>query len=69
MPEKLGKGSPSARENLSSLGGHYSIPSPSAKEPSTALFRAEREMKEKKRVKAHRLVLETSRKEAVKELN
>lgn len=41
------------------------------KEPTAALFRAQlrREMKANKRVKAHWLVLETSRKEAVKEFN
>lgn len=73
VSDKLGKGSPSAREDLRVHLEGTTPSHPHLQKSPPLLFsehcQGEKEMKEKKRVKAHRLVLETSRKEAVKELN
>ena len=73
VSDKLGKGFPSAREDLRVHLEGTTPSQPHLQKSPPLLFSehcsGEREKKEKKRVKAHRLVLETSRKEAVKELN
>ena len=73
VSDKLGKGSPSAKEDLRVHLEGTTPSHPHLRKSPPLLFSercwGEREMKEKKTVKAHRLVLETSRKEAVKELN